>query len=135
MYHTGSLKNAHFTLPCSLPIKSSDGNVDILGIQIQKERNDLTPIHFYRKLPKIDKFLLPWKGKYMSICGEITLINSLVNHRVPICLPICLWFCLHPVTLLLKLYEQKIFSFIWNGKPDKIKRAYLYNEYEFGGQK
>ena len=24
---------------------------------------------------------------------------------------------------------------MWDGKPDKIKRAYLYNEYEFGGQK
>ena len=36
---------------------------------------------------------------------------------------------------LFKLYEQKIFNFIWNDKPDKIKQAYLYNEYEFGGQK
>ena len=35
-----------------------------------------------------------------------------------------------PSDLLFKLYEQQIFNFIWNGKPDKIKRAYLYNEYE-----
>ena len=42
-------------IPCSLPSKWSDGDVDILGIQIPKERNDLTPIHFYyRKLAKID---------------------------------------------------------------------------------
>ena len=40
-----------------------------------------------------------------------------------------------PSDLLFKLYEQKILNFIWNGKPDKIKRAYFYNEYEFGGQK
>ena len=32
-----------------------------------------------------------------------------------------------------KSYEQKIFCFIWDAKPDKIKRAYLYNEYELGG--
>jgi hypothetical protein len=38
----------------------------------------LNPIHFYRNLAKIDKILLPWKGKYLSICGKITLINSLV---------------------------------------------------------
>ena len=48
----GSQKNANFTLPCSLPIKGSDGDVDILGIQIPKERNYLTPIHVYRKLGK-----------------------------------------------------------------------------------
>ena len=70
----GSQKNAHFTLPCSLPIKWSDGDVDILGIQIPKERNDLTPINVCRKLAKIDKILLPWKGKYLSIGGKITLI-------------------------------------------------------------
>ena len=29
--------------------------------------------------------------------------------------------------------SKKIFHFIWNAKPAKIKRAYLYNEYEFGG--
>jgi hypothetical protein len=32
-----------------------------------------------------------------------------------------------------KSYEQKIFCFIWDAKPDKIKRAYLYNEYQLGG--
>ena len=61
----GSQKNANFTLQCSLLIKWSDRDVDILGIQIPKERNHLTPIHFYRKFAKIDKILLPWKGKYL----------------------------------------------------------------------
>ena len=32
-----------------------------------------------------------------------------------------------------KSYEQKIFHFIWNAKPYKMKRVYLYNECEFGG--
>ena len=49
-------------------IKWSDGDVDILGTQIPQERNDLTPINLYRKLAKIDMILLPWKGKYLSIC-------------------------------------------------------------------
>ena len=44
-----------------------------------------------------------------------------------------------PSDLLFKLYEHKIFHFIWNGKPDKIKynniTIIIYNEYEFGGQK
>jgi hypothetical protein len=32
-----------------------------------------------------------------------------------------------------KSYEQKVFHFIWEAKPDKIKSACLYNEYELGG--
>lgn len=31
--------------------------------------------------------------------------------------------------------QEKIFNFIWNGKPDKVKQDYLYNEHEFGGLK
>jgi hypothetical protein len=34
--------------------------------------------------------------------------------------------------LFFKSYEQKIFNLIWNAKPDKIKRAYLYNENKLG---
>ena len=77
-----------------------DGDVDILGIQIPKERNDLTPIHFYRKLAKIDKILLPWKGKYLSICGKITPQFTYLLMVLPT-----------PSDLLFKLYEQKIFQY------------------------
>ena len=35
----GSLKNTMFTLPCSLPIKWVDGEVDILGTHISKNIN------------------------------------------------------------------------------------------------
>ena len=30
---------------------------------------------------------------------------------------------------------QKDIFFIWNGKPDKIKRSILYQQYEFSGLK
>ena len=103
--------------------------MDILTIQIPKERNDLPPINVDRKLAKIDKILLKWKGKYLSICGKITLTNSLVISQFTYLLMVLPT----PSDLLLNYMNQKIFCFIWNGKPDKIKRAHLYNEYEFGG--
>ena len=39
-----------FTLPCSLPIKWADGEVDILGIHITKYINELSTMNFNRKL-------------------------------------------------------------------------------------
>lgn len=36
---------------------------------------------------------------------------------------------------LFKKYEQNVFNFIWGWKPDKIKRAYLYNDYKHCGLK
>ena len=38
-----------------------------------------------------------------------------------------------PDDLFFKSDEQKIFCFIWDAKSNKIKRAYLYNEYKLGG--
>ena len=121
-------KNNTFTLPCSLPIKWADGEVDILGIHITKYINKLSSLNFNRK-HKIDKILQPWRGKYLFIYGKIALINSLVISQfthLPMALPT-------PDDSFFKSYEQKIFRFIWDAKPDKIKRAYLYNEYELGG--
>ena len=64
--------------PCSLPIKWADGAVDILGIHISKNINQLITINFNRKFAKTDKILQPWRGKHLSTYGKITMINSLV---------------------------------------------------------
>ena len=38
-----------YTLPCSLPIKWADGEVDMLGIHITKDINKLSTMNFNRK--------------------------------------------------------------------------------------
>ena len=65
----GLLKNTTFTFPCSLPIKWSDSEVDILGIHIPKEY--LTTIQFNIKL---DQILLPWKSIKKNI-GHIHMVS------------------------------------------------------------
>lgn len=127
----GSLKKSDFTLSTNIPISWTDGPVKVLGIQIPENINEISEINFNSKLEKIEKILMPWKGNYLTIYGKITIINSLVVSQFThllIALP-------SPKEHLFKLFEQKIFKFIWNNKPDKIKRAYLYNEYEVGGFK
>lgn len=127
----GSLKGTHFTLPCSLPIRWTDGPVDVLGIHIPKNMNDLTNININNRINKVDKILQPWQGQYLTINGKITLINSLIVSQFThlfMSLP-------SPGEAFFKAYEQKIFKFIWNNKPNKLKRVFLYNEYEQRGLK
>nr|QCF47503.1 putative tyrosine kinase [Erythrocytic necrosis virus] len=69
-----------FTLPCSLPIQWADSEVDIphYGIHISKNINELTTIHFNRKLAKIEKILQQWRDKYFKnhtdlLFGPITV--------------------------------------------------------------
>jgi hypothetical protein len=61
-----------FTLPCSLPIKWADGEVDKLGIHITKYINEVSTMNFNRKLVKIDKTLQPWRGLFMEKCPDLT---------------------------------------------------------------
>ena len=99
------------------------GKLDILGIHISIFLNELTTINFNGKFTKntVDSILQPWRGKYLSIYGKITLINSLVLSQFTyllMALP-------SPDNSIFKSLEQKRFPFIWNAKPDKIKSAYL----------
>jgi hypothetical protein len=94
--------------------------VDILGIQIPKERNDLTPINVYRKLAITIATME--KENTCQFLEKSSLVISQFTYLLMV-LPT-------PSDVLFKLYEQEILNLIWNGMSDKIKRAY-----EFGGQK
>jgi hypothetical protein len=119
----GSLKKTTFTLPCSLPIKWADGEVDILGYSYHKYINKLSTLNFNRKLVKINKILQPWRGTYLSIYGKIPQINSLVISQfthLRCCLLLMIRFSNH--------MSKKYFA-LSGTLNQKIKRAYLYNEY------
>ena len=81
------------------------------------------------KKVKIDKVLQPWRGKTLTLQGQITLINTLV---IPQFIYLLMAFP-SPETSFFKGFEHNIFRFLWNNKPDKIKRQYVYNSYENGG--
>ena len=125
----GSLKGTPFSIPSPLPLKWSDGPVDVLGIHIPVNFKEIMAVNFYNKLRKVDKVLQPWRGKPLTIYGKIALINSLVVSQftyILMSLP-------SPTQDLFKLYESTVFKFIWNGKPEKIKRTFIYNDKENGG--
>lgn len=89
----GPLKGTHFTVPCSLPIRWTDGPVDVLGIHIPKNMNDLTNINFRNRINKVHKILQPWQGQYLTIYLKIT------TDQVPI----------YPFTYVLAISRGSIF--------------------------
>ena len=72
-------------------------------------------------LPKIEAFcncLKQWQHRKLSLLGKITVIKSFAFPKL-----------IYPLTVLpnppedqLKLINTSIFEFLWNKKPDKIKR-------------
>lgn len=100
-----------------------------MGIYIPDNPRELVKINYKRKLKKSEKVLQPWKGGNLTLQGKVTMINTLVIPQF-----IYLLMALpSSETSFFKTFEQKIFKFHWNIKPDKIKRQYIYNSYENGG--
>lgn len=80
-------------------------------------------------MEKADRILQPWRGNSLTIQGKVTLINTLVIPQFAH----LLMLLPSPSIKIFKHFEQIFFKFIWNNKPDKIKRQYLYNSYDNGG--
>ena len=70
-----------------------------------------------------------WYQRYLTPIGKVTVIKTLalskLNHLF-LALP-------NPKKELLKKIENMFYKFIWNGKPDKIRRQILTNLYLEGG--
>lgn len=77
----------------------------------------------------MERALKLWKGKYLTMYGKITLINSLMVLQF-VHLHICI--LPSPEPNLLKLYEKKI-MFLWSGAPERVKCKTLHNAYNKGG--
>ena len=125
----GAIKYSNMKLHCSDQVKWSNGPVNMLGITIPENMAELTKVNFNKKIIKMDKILMPWYGKSLSLYGKVTLINTLVVSQF-----VYLFQSLpSPDQGFYKIYETKIFKFLWNGKPERIKRKYIYNSHDRGG--
>lgn len=82
-------------------------------------------------MENIDKLLSRWNSRNLTSIGKITVIKTIIvpkiNHLI-LTLP-------NPTLEFIRSFERKLFKFIWNEKPDKIKRSTLIQGYENAGLK
>jgi hypothetical protein len=82
------------------------------------------------KLKEIENTLQIWSKQILAPIGEITIIKSLIissklNHLF-LTIP-------SPKENIINQLVSKIYSFIWDNKPDKIKREVLSQNCDMGG--
>ena len=101
----------------------------LLGIHFHVDLPKMIDINYTNIYNKILKEIKNWRKRKLTPIGKITLIKSLflskANHLFSI-LP-------NPPTTFVKKLEQSFFQFIWDNKPDKIKRTTLMTSYQLGG--
>ena len=102
----------------------------LLGIQFSTDMRKILDLNFTRALAKIKNEIKKWKSKRLTPIGKITLIKTNILSKA-----------IHLLTVLpappefLKTVNDLLFSFLWDHKPDKIKRTITYKEYLNGGLK
>ena len=78
----------------------------------------------------MNSLFLSWSKRNLSILGKVLIIKALI---IPI-FTFIVSSCVIPEKYK-KEIESKCFKFIWNGKPDKVKRNTLIGDFEKGGLK
>ncbi len=101
-----------------------------LGIRYFDNVDDIICENYKLKFEEIEVALNKWKQRKLTLLGKATVVKTLIvpkiNHVIAnISTP--LWFVEH--------LQQKLFSFLWDDKPPKVKNTTIVNMPEKGGLK
>ena len=101
----------------------------MLGVYFANDEEQVLQDNFGDKLKQIKITVNGWKRRNLTMKGRIVVIKSLLLPKLThlfTALPT------PPVQYMNKL-RQLLFSFIWGGKTDRIKRNSLYKACNEGG--
>ena len=113
-------------LPEVVPIQWTTDPIKINGVWVGK--GDMGRKNWKERLPKLRSSVDKWKGRTLSLLGKVLLVNTLILAPL---------FFLAPVFPLPSDVERAInraiFSFIWSGKTELVRRAVLVQSLAKGG--
>ena len=106
---------------CEKPIKT-------LGVYFGNNKEECEKLNWENKIDKMNTLFFSWGKRNLTILGKIMIIKALV---IPI-FTFVASACVVPDKYR-KEIESKCFKFIWDGKPDKVKRNTMIGNFEMGG--
>ena len=104
--------------------------VKALGVWFSIDPEATATLNYNEKLDKVRNVLSCWKYRRLTLTGKIIVPKSLVASQLVYVLS-----PLHTNAKVIKEVNKLFFSFLWNGKGDKIKRDIIINDYSNGGLK
>ena len=128
--HLGSLKDSDFKPFQNDGLVWKDNSFRYLGVQFSLNTRSLYELNFIPKLTQIQQTLNCWRSRSLSLIGKITVIKSLL---LPQLLYLFSVLCISIPKSFFKKLNTIFFKFIWSGGNDRVKRAYLCNDYSNGG--
>lgn len=103
--------------------------ITLLGIVFDNSRENLFRLNFLPKLSRLKSLLNIWSQRDMTPIGKITIVKTIGLYQF-----IYLFQTLpNPPNPFIKEIESCIFSFIWSGNNDKVKRSLVIAPISKGG--
>ena len=101
-----------------------------LGIHFSYDLKRANTLNFEEKVCSLEKTLNNWKKRKLTLISKINIVKTLDLSK--------LIYCSSLLTVSKSLIDRInniIFSFIWEGKPPKIKKKTIIGEKHCGGLK
>ena len=111
-------------------LKWPKDKVKSLGLWISTDPELSASLNYNEKLEKVKEILRCWKYRRLTLLGKITVIKSLVVSQL-----VYLLSRLRSNYKVLNEINDLLYTFLWNGKGDKIKRKLMINDFGVGGLK
>ena len=111
-------------------LKWPKDKVKSLGLWISTDPELSASLNYKEKLEKVKEILRCWKYRRLTLLGKITVIKSLVVSQL-----VYLLSSLRSNYKVLNEINDLLYTFLWNGKGDKIKRKVMINDFGVGGLK
>lgn len=127
----GPLKNSNVKFLPEYNFAWNPATFKVLGIVFSLDIDNIVALNYDGKLLEIKRIFNSWSRRNLTPFGKITVIKTLALSKLTylfLNLP-------DPDDDFLGALQRMLFSFIWNGKNDRIKRTTMYQPYEEGGFK
>ena len=124
----GQKRYSKYKLTTSAKLHWDNQPFNVLGITFDKDLIDIIKLNYEKVLADINKLLACWGRRHLTLIGKISVIKtfclSKLNHLF-LSLP-------SPSPCYIQRLKKIFYTFIWDHKPEKIKRSIVERSYKKG---
>ena len=125
----GRKKHSKDKLICNSKLDWGTTCFTLLGILFSVKLKNIPLMNFTKALEIAKKLLSDWKKRLLTPIGKITIIKTFVLPQF-----IHLFTSIpSPSKEFIKKLNEMFYNFIWDNKPDKIKRKYITQDHKNAG--
>lgn len=127
----GATKNTNIIYLEKKKFQWSSTVAKALGMFFSTNREQNSKLNLDSKIKSFENCLKQWQHRKLTLMGKVTVIKTFALPK----LIYALSSLPTPSKFVLNQIEKLMYAFIWENKPEKVKRSTLTQEYEMGGIK